>query len=242
MDVLLTNDDGYDAPGLHAAFEAIRHLGRVHVVAPLTERSSCGHAITTGRPIRIRVVEHEHFGAVHAVDGTPADCVRLAHGGLIPAPIDLVVSGINRGANTGVDVYYSGTVAAAREAALLGHRALAVSQAVRIGIDVDWPTTTDITRRLVERLLTEALPGPGFWSINYPAPIPENPDEHIHRVPIAEQAWPIHFERQDGHNERSMSLQYAVPYWERAISARSDYTVIRDGGIAVSAVPLFCRF
>ena len=242
MNILLTNDDGYDAPGLHAAFEAVRHLGTVHVVAPVTERSSCGHGITTGRPITVRPIAHEHFGTVHAVDGTPADCVRIAHGNLLSTPADLVLSGVNRGANAGVDVYYSGTVAGAREAALLGHRAVAVSQATRLGIQPDWPAVTAITRAIIDELLHETLPGPGFWSVNYPAPLPSEPHKHVRRVPIAEQAWPIHFERLESAGEYSMQFQYSVPYWQREVAEDSDFTVIRDGGIAVSAVPLFCRF
>jgi len=83
MNILLTNDDGYEAPGLHAAFDALCDLGSVHVVAPATERSACSHAITLDRPITVERLQHDHFGIVHAVDGTPADCVRLGVGELV---------------------------------------------------------------------------------------------------------------------------------------------------------------
>ena len=101
---------------------------------------------------------------------------------------------------------------------------------------------TLITAELVSELVDQRLPRPGFWSINYPAPLPVDPGNNVHRVPVAECSWPIHFERADVQDGRSMKFQYAAPYWERGVTEPSDYTVIRDGGIAVSAVPLFCRF
>lgn len=242
MIIMLTNDDGYEAPGLRAAYEALKDCGTVHVVAPRGERSSCSHAITTGRPISVERLSMAPFGTVCAVDGTPADCVRLAYAGLIDAPIDLVVSGVNRGANAGVDIFYSGTIAAAREAALLGIASIAVSQATRKGVEIDWPAVSAITSTLVKELVEEKLPRPGFWSINYPAPLPADPEKHVQRVGVAEQSWPIRFERGQVPGDSPMQFQYAAPYWERGVTQHSDYTVIRDGGIAVSAIPLFCRF
>ena len=242
MRIMLTNDDGYDAPGLRAAYVALRDCGTVQVVAPREERSSCSHAITTGRPINVERLSMEPFGTVYAVDGTPADCVRLAHAGLIDGPMDLVVSGVNRGANAGVDIYYSGTIAAAREAALLGMASIAVSQATRAGVEIDWPAVSAITATLVKELVQEKLPRPGFWSINYPAPMPDDPEKHVERVGVAEQSWPIRFERGPVPDGAAIQFQYAAPYWEREVTQHSDYTVIRDGGIAVSAIPLFCRF
>ena len=174
MNIVLTNDDGFDAPGLRAAFCALRELGTVHVVAPKTERSACSHAITLRRPIMVHPTKLDGLGTVLAVDGTPADCVRLAIAAIIDQPVDLVVSGINAGANAGVDTYYSGTVAGAREAALLGVPAVAVSQAIRSGVEIDWAAAADLTAHLVRELCNESLPGPGFWSVNLPAPIPPN--------------------------------------------------------------------
>jgi 5'-nucleotidase len=138
MTVVLTNDDGFEAPGLLAAFEALRGMDGVHVVAPRAERSACSHTITLKSPIGVERITHGGLGTVYAVDGTPADCIRLAFAALIEGPIDLVVSGINRGANAGVDTFYSGTIAGAREAAILGIPAIAVSQAVRRGVEADW--------------------------------------------------------------------------------------------------------
>lgn len=239
--IVLTNDDGYKAPGLCAAFEALLELGNVHIVAPTTERSACSHTITLGRPITVERHKHERFGTVFAVEGTPADCVRLAKAALIAEPIDLVVSGINRGANAGVDTYYSGTVAGAREAAMLGIQAIALSQAVRAGVETDWAAATKVSATLVKELLEEQLPGPGFWSVNLPVPIPPDPREHIHRVPIASHPAPLLFDRSD-RDDGHMEFAYGASYWLREVTGPSDYSVIRDGGIAITAIPLFGRF
>lgn len=241
MRIVLTNDDGYDAPGLQAAFQALQQLGNVHVVAPTTERSACSHTITLGRPITVERIKHDEFGTVFAVDASPADCVRLAVAALIEKPIDLVVSGINRGANAGVDTYYSGTVAGAREAAILGHRAISVSQAVRADVQPDWSAARDISAEMIKELIDESLPGPGFWSINLPAPIPADARDHIHRVPLASHPMPMNFDRADRDDGR-MEFAYGASYWLREVTAPSDYSVIRDGGIAVTAIPLFGQF
>jgi 5'-nucleotidase len=243
MNILLTNDDGFDAPGLHAAYQAVRDFGTVHVIAPKTERSACSHTITLNKPITVeRRSHHPTYGIGFAVDGTPADCVRLANAALVEKPIDLVVSGINRGANAGVDLFYSGTVAGAREGSILGINAIAVSQAVRAGSEVDWTLAEQVTRYLVESLLNEEMPGPGFWSINLPAPVPEDYKDHIQRVPLAVHPMPMNFDRAESDDGRVLEFGYGASYWLRDVTGPSDYSVIRDGGIAVTAVPLFGRF
>jgi 5'-nucleotidase len=124
--ILLTNDDGFDAPGLAALAAEVRRLGEIVVVAPDRERSGAGHALTLGRPLRVRETAERWF----KVDGTPTDCVHLGilnlTGGKQP---DLVISGINRGLNVGDDVTYSGTVAGALEGTLLRIPSIAVSSA-----------------------------------------------------------------------------------------------------------------
>jgi len=242
LSILLTNDDGYDAPGLYAAYEALRDIGTVHVVAPKTERSACSHTITLRGPITVERLKHDKFGTIHTLEGTPADCVRLALATLIEKPIHLVVSGINAGANAGVDTFYSGTVAGAREAAILGLRAIAVSQAIRTGVATDWEAVTDITTFLIEELVSETLPAPGIWNINLPAPLPADARNRIHRVPVAAHPIPMTFNRAESDDGRTMEFGYGASYWLREVSVPSDYSVIRDGGIAVTAIPLFGRF
>jgi 5'-nucleotidase len=124
--VLVSNDDGVASHGLHVMRDALKHLFEVVVIAPETEQSAMSHSLSLHRPLRLRTVEP----GVFAVDGTPADCVYVAlHSGgrVVPRRPDLIVSGINRGLNLGQDVFYSGTVAAAREGALRGIPAIAIS-------------------------------------------------------------------------------------------------------------------
>lgn len=121
--ILLSNDDGVHAPGLRALYEAFRPYGHVAVVAPLEERSTTGHSLTLHKPLRMLPISKDFYG----VSGSPADCVYLGSRKVFGGLPDLVISGINRGANMGQDVYYSGTVSAAREACILGIPSIAVS-------------------------------------------------------------------------------------------------------------------
>src|SRR4051794_12113483 len=126
MRILISNDDGIHAPGLQHLYRELKKLGKVWVVAPIDEKSTTGHSLTLHKPLRIVPVSKDFYG----VSGSPADCVYLGIRQIIKAMPDIVVSGPNRGANLGQDVYYSGTVSAAREACIMGIPSLAVSLAV----------------------------------------------------------------------------------------------------------------
>ena len=134
----MTNDDGIDAPGLDALVQCVRRLGKVIVVAPQHAQSGIAHRVTTRDPIRVKRLGENR----HSVDGTPADCARIALKVIAP-DASWLISGINAGANLGSDVYNSGTIAAAREAAILGCRAVAVSQYIAKDQQVDWAITGD---------------------------------------------------------------------------------------------------
>ena len=125
MNIMVTNDDGIHAPGILALAKAMKELGSVTVVAPDRERSAAGHSLTLHSPLRIFKLREGWY----AVDGTPTDCVNMGIHNMLPVSPDLVVSGINHGANLGDDVTYSGTVAAAMEANLMGIPAIAFSLA-----------------------------------------------------------------------------------------------------------------
>src|SRR5215472_15434125 len=131
--LVLTNDDGIDAPGLAALARAAAALGELTVVAPAAAQSGVGHQVTTDGPLRVEARADRWY----RVDGKPADCARLALTHFVPDAA-WVLAGINQGANLGSDIYTSGTVAAVREAALLGCRAIAVSQYVGRGGELDW--------------------------------------------------------------------------------------------------------
>jgi len=163
MKILLSNDDGYDSVGLVVLEDKIKRVGDVITVAPLVEQSAKGHSFTMRDPLRaIRVAENKY-----AVNGTPADCVYLGlHQFAISA--ELVVSGINLGANLGNDIYYSGTVAAAREAAIQGKKGIAVSLLSGDGED-DYERAAEYAVRCIELLLKQEWRSGLYWNINIPA-------------------------------------------------------------------------
>ena len=137
MRILLTNDDGIFAPGLAAIYKQLTSLGDVTVAAPTDSQSGASHSVTFFEPLGCSKVEIEDLFTGYGVHGSPADCVKLAAMQLVDEPIDLVVAGINNGANVGINVYYSGTVAAAMEGAFLGIPAVALSLAAERHMDFD---------------------------------------------------------------------------------------------------------
>jgi 5'-nucleotidase len=162
--LLVTNDDGVLAPGIKTLTAALSSLGTVHVVAPDREVSACAQSLTLKHPLRVEQVEER----VHAVDGTPADCVNLAIAKLLPRRPDLIVSGINRGANLGEDVFYSGTVGGAREGTFFGVPSIALSLAVRSS-QVDFAPAADFAVRLAAMVIEKGLPERTLLNVNIPA-------------------------------------------------------------------------
>src|SRR5947209_1676454 len=157
MLILLTNDDGIRAPGLVAMYHQLTSLGDVRVVAPATVQSAAGHGVTLSSPILTSEVRVEGAFTGIAVDGRPADCVKLAVSKLLPRPPDLVVSGINSGANVGINVIYSGTVAAAIEGAFLGLPAIALSLYLRDYNQSDYARAAIWGRQTIEQILAAGL-------------------------------------------------------------------------------------
>jgi 5'-nucleotidase len=162
--ILATNDDGIHSSGLREMVRALQSLGRVVVVAPDRERSAVSHALTLHSPLRAV----EHSPDWWAVDGTPTDCVNLGIHGLLPEKPALVVSGVNQGANLGDDVTYSGTVAAAMEATLMGVPALALSLAATRFTPADFCWTGPWVVRLAGLVLDHGLPADTFLNVNFP--------------------------------------------------------------------------
>jgi 5'-nucleotidase len=160
--IVLTNDDGIEAQGLNDLFEATKGLGRRFVVAPAVNQSAASHSFTLRRPIMVERRKPGWF----AVLGTPTDCVLISHHGIFRRSIDLVISGINDSANMGDDVLYSGTVAAAIEAALLGIPAIAVSY---LEAGTNLKAGTGFLRALIPLILTGLLPKKCLLNVNIPA-------------------------------------------------------------------------
>jgi 5'-nucleotidase len=177
MLVLLTNDDGIGASGLHALRRALGELDgiEVRVIAPDSNRSGTARGITTRSPIWVEEVEFDDGTTGFATDGTPVDCVRFAELGLLGERPDLIVSGINHGSNLGDDITYSGTVAAAFEGLVLGIPALAVSQQAAVGgmgyagREFDFTYSAGISREVVRRVIDEGLTPSTLVNINCPA-------------------------------------------------------------------------
>ncbi len=162
MRILLSNDDGYFAPGLAALADAMRAVGDVTVVAPERDRSGASNSLTLDRPLRVR---RSHTGFLY-VDGTPTDCVHLAVTGLLDHLPDIVVSGVNDGANMGDDTIYSGTVAAATEGFLLGLPSIAVSMVSRS--NGHFATAARVAAELVERVMRQPPAAPMLLNVNVP--------------------------------------------------------------------------
>ena len=199
MKILLTNDDGINAPGLAALAREISTFADVTIVAPATEMSAVGHAITLSDPLRVTdfYKNGQFFG--HAVNGTPADCVKIAFWALfrdVKKP-DLLISGINLGSNTGINTIYSGTVSAATEGAIIGIPSFAVSLATFT--NPDFSTAAQFAGKLAKTLFDKPLPNRVYLNVN----VPNVPREDIQGVQITRQGMANYIEefqmRKDPH-------------------------------------------
>ena len=164
MNILLSNDDGYQSPGLQALASELAVIADIHVVAPDRDRSGASNSLTLDNPIRARQAEN----GFTFVNGTPTDCVHLAITGLLECEPDMVVSGINSGANMGDDVLYSGTVAAAMEGRFLGYPAIAVSMVTDGEHPQHYATAARVSLELVQRVIAGSLPADTILNVNVP--------------------------------------------------------------------------
>jgi len=242
MRILLTNDDGIEAPGIAALHDALAGLGEIMVVAPLTVQSASGHGITFHAPLMTRTVRTPSFTGT-AVDGRPADCVKVALRAIWPERFgagsrpDVVISGMNSGANVGVNVIYSGTVAAAVESAFLGVPAIAVSLHLGRG-EANFARGAWIARQAIDRILEHPLDAHRVMNVNVPrtesadAPMPS-----IRVVPMNTAAGA------DGY-ERRTSPGGAAYYWPCGNGMEFVHTAEGSDvealvGRAVTITPLF---
>ncbi len=225
---LLTNDDGIDAPGLEALAAALPAGATSLVVAPFGERSACSHRVVTDRALRAERLDTGRVG----VDGFPADCVRLAVHEFRDS-FDWVLAGLNHGANLGADIYYSGTVAAAREAALLGVPAIALSHyRDRVLSEADWERATGWMRKLLPGLLARPLRPGEFWNVNFPSLPPGRAEPAAVDCPVDTNPVQLRYQV-DG-----SSFQYSGVYTRRPRTVGSDVEVCFGGRIAVSRLRL----
>jgi 5'-nucleotidase len=225
--LLLTNDDGWDAPGLEALRQAAPGLGNCRVIAPSSPLSGCGHRVTTNAPITVTQPAADTL----AVSGTPADCVRLALHHLAP-DLDWVLSGINSGGNLGTDIYHSGTVAAVREGVLHGVPGIALSQYIARGAAIDWSRSARWAREVLSRLMAQPLAAETFWNVNFPHLAPDDPDPELVFCPLDPSPLPLSYRVEAG------QAVYVARYQERRRRPGSDVDVCFGGQIAVTLVRL----
>jgi len=225
--LLLTNDDGVEAPGLKALFEATANHGDRKVVAPRFHASGCSHAVTISGPIRIER-RSQNETAVH---GSPADCVRIALTRLEPG-FDWVVSGINEGGNLGSDVFHSGTVAAVREAVLRGRPGIAISHYKARGRSIDWRRASDWAARVIADLIERPWEPGTFWNVNLPHPGPEILEPEFVFCPLDPSPLPLEFRFE---NDGELA-HYCGDYQGRERIPGADIDVCFGGRIAVSLI------
>lgn len=189
--ILLTNDDGINAPGLYALYESIRAMGDVTVVAPDTEMSAVGHAITLTDPLRVEKINKrgEFFG--YAVNGTPADCVKIAVWALLDEKPDLIISGINLGNNTGISIIYSGTVSAATEGTILEIPSFAISLVAYRNPDFTY--AAKFAKKMATIVLEKGLPVGTLLNVN----VPNVKEEEIKGVVVTRQGKAVYREHFD---------------------------------------------
>ena len=206
LSILVSNDDGIFSDGIGALIKELQTIADVTVVAPETQQSAVGHAITVHRPLRVREVEKEGKFFGYAVDGTPADCVKLAIRHLMPVKPDLVVSGINHGSNTAISVIYSGTVSAATEGTILGIPSFAVSL-TSFESNVDYSYAAKFSRQFALQVIERGLPNGTMLNVNIP-PLPENEIQGIVITRQGKSVWNDEFEaRRDPGNRQYFWLK-----------------------------------
>jgi 5'-nucleotidase len=234
MNILITNDDGINAEGISALYKAVKDMGNVTVVAPDSERSAVGHAITISDPLRVKEVfkDGKFFG--YATSGTPADCIKLAVRAILKEKPDLVISGINLGANTGYNVLYSGTVSGATEGAILGIPSFAISLGTYEKPDFSF--AAEFARKVAGHILERRLPRGTLLSVNVPAV----PGKDIRGVKVTSQSKVALTERFDKREDP----RKRVYYWltgemiEADNEKMSDIEAVRNNFVSIT--PIHC--
>lgn len=228
MKFLVTNDDGIDAAGLGALVNAATPLGEAIIVAPAGPQSGVSHAVTWHHGVRIEPRGEKRF----AIHGTPADCTRL---GLlhVARDADWILSGINHGANLGADVYYSGTVAAVREAVLHGWPGIAVSHYRKSGLEYDWPRATRWLRPILADLLAREADAGSFFNVNLPHLPAEAADPEVVWCELDPKPLPLNYV-----HEEKTGLYFAGDYQLRERTPGADVDLCFGGRITITAVRL----
>jgi 5'-nucleotidase len=231
MQILLTNDDGIFAPGLAALYKELVKIGSVTVVAPADSRSCSSHSITLNRPFVCNKIDIDGRFTGFSVEGSPADCVKLACMQLCKDPIDLVVAGLNNGANIGINAYYSGTVAAAMEAAFLKIPAVAMSLAAEENMDFE------TAARYCVEVLQKLMPIAAGDMININVPLlSKGKPKGIRVVPQSTEGFDEYYERRQ--NEQGQTVFQLAAGSHRHEENPTDSIALADGFITITALAI----
>lgn len=223
MTIILTNDDGIDAPGIRALQKAVDK--ETVIVAPDQQYSGCGHQVTTYRGMKLE----KRGDREYALSGTPADCTRMAIK-QIAKDTRLVLAGINAGGNLGTDIYISGTVAAVREAAIHGIPAIAISHWIKRPLIIDWDLASSWTSRVLADLLSRPLPLGSFWNVNLPHLEPEQPEPKIILCQTSIAPLPSDYRLEDD------TYYYQGEYAKRDRTPGTDVDICFGGNISVTLI------
>lgn len=225
--LLLTNDDGIGAPGLLALSDELQKVGDTVIVAPSSERSAVGHAITLSDPLRVWPFHRNGAFYGYAVNGTPADCVKIAYWAILDRKPDVVISGINLGSNTGINTIYSGTVSAATEGAILGIPSFAVS--LTTFQNPDFHYSAKFAGKMTRHLLEKGLPPGIYLNVNVPA-CPEN---EIQGVSVTRQGLALFEEKFD----KRIDPHGRIYYWLTGQKIDKEKAIeVDDGAIQAKMV------
>lgn len=235
--ILVTNDDGIDSPGIYALSKSMENIGNVIVVAPDHQQSAVGHALTISRPLRVSKFHKngEFFG--YAVNGTPADSVKLALSNLLDAKPDLIVSGINNGKNTSINVIYSGTVSAAAEGSMVGIPSIAISLD-SYNLKSDFSVAADFAKEFSKKIFDIKIPKGTLLNINVPA-IPRNLIKGTIIATLNNAYWIDKYEERKDPFGKTY-YWFAGEYKVDNSDINSDDVVLNDGYISIS--PLHFNF
>lgn len=232
--ILVTNDDGVHSPGLAALLSAMQTLGEAYVVAPDRERSAVSHALTMHRPLKVERLDER----VYSINGTPSDCVAIGVNKLLPARPVFVASGINRGANLGDDITYSGTVSAAIESTIMGIPAFAVSLVIRgrSNAEAHFDTAATVSEKIGSYILAHSLPYDTLLNVN----VPDLPYDKLRGIKLTRQGKRIYDdsiqETYDPHGEKHYWIGGGKPYWEHGED--TDIQAVQESYVSVTPIHL----
>ena len=232
--ILVTNDDGVHSPGLTSLFHAMETLGDAYVIAPDRERSAISHALTMHRPLRVEQLKER----IYSINGTPTDCVAVGINKILPARPAFVVSGINKGANLGDDITYSGTVSAAIESTIMGIPAFAVSLVMQKQptSHANFETAAEIAIEIGKYILAHSLPYDTLFNVN----IPDVPRDSIKGYKLTRQGKRIYDdsikETFDPHGQKHYWIGGGNPYWEHGED--TDIQAVQDQYISITPIHL----